>query len=119
MDDEMFSDPAWSDEIDRLYPPAAFRHPPGPVSTGVKAAVDGGGGPADPHDGNRGAALPDRDQTAVAVQLLRRCQWSDGPAADRFRRGHGCRIALAALASHERPLHSTRPRRPGLRAPRQ
>ncbi|MGY3135346.1 hypothetical protein ACVWZM_006028 [Bradyrhizobium sp. USDA 4501] len=31
-------------------------------------------------------SCPSEYQAAVAVQLLRRCQWDDGPAADRYRR---------------------------------
>jgi len=36
-------------------------------------------------------------QTAVAVQLLRRCQWDDGSAADRFRRGYGYLAAVSLI----------------------
>jgi hypothetical protein len=40
---------------------------------------------------------------AVAAQLLRRCQWDDGPAADRFRRTKGYAVAarLARALSDE------------------
>ncbi len=38
-------------------------------------------------------SCPTEYQTAVAVQLLGRCMWADGPPANRFRRGHGYRVA--------------------------
>ncbi len=42
-------------------------------------------------------SCPTEYQTAVAVQLLRRCRWSDGPAADRYRRGYGYRAATTLI----------------------
>jgi hypothetical protein len=92
-DPKQFEDPAWCAAIDRLYAPPAFRHPPGPCR------------PAAPlawlctvvrQIRTMGIAIqscPTEYQTAVSVQLLRRCQWADGPPADRFRRSYGYRIA--------------------------
>ncbi|OJU36531.1 MAG: hypothetical protein BGN99_24205 [Alphaproteobacteria bacterium 65-37] len=92
-----FGDPTWQAEIERLYLPAAFRHPPGPsgpasklrwMSTVVRQIRT---------MGIAAQSCPTEYQTAVAVQLLRRCRWSNGPAADRFRRGYGYRIAVALV----------------------
>jgi hypothetical protein len=94
-DCERFEDEEWAAEIDRLYASTAFQHPPGPCD------------PASPlcwmanvvrqirTMGIASQSCPMEYQTAVALQLLRRCQWDDGPAADRYRRGYGYRIAVA------------------------
>jgi hypothetical protein len=42
-------------------------------------------------------SCPSEYQTAVAVQLLRRCQWADGCAGDRGRRALGYRIAAGIV----------------------
>jgi hypothetical protein len=95
IDEDQYEDCAWSAEIDRLYSPRSFRHPPGPPRpasplawmTSVVRQI-------------RTLAIatqscPNEYQTAVAVQLLHRCEWDDGSPADRFRRGYGYRIATA------------------------
>jgi hypothetical protein len=93
-----YSDPIWSAEIDRLYRPSAFLHPPGPceptsrycwMSTLVRQIR---------HLGLAIQSCPKEYQVAVAVHLLRRCQWDDGRAADRFRRTKGYAVA-ARLAT--------------------
>jgi hypothetical protein len=98
VDKRQFEDPAWFETIERLYAPAAFRHPPGPcrpaaplawIATVVRQVR------------TMGIAIQScatEYQSAVAVQLLRRCQWDDGPAADRYRRCVGYRIAAALAA---------------------
>jgi hypothetical protein len=88
-----YEDAVWAAEIDRLYAPEAFLHPPGPcdptsrfcwMSTVVRQLR------------RMGIAIQSCSteyQAAVAAQLLRRCQWDDGPAADRFRRTKGYAVA--------------------------
>lgn len=87
----------WAEVIDRLYQPSAFVHAPGlcpthtPYSWMVTAI----------HllrqRGLSAQSCPTEYQTAVAVQLLRRCQWDDGPVADRYRRGHGFVVAARLI----------------------
>jgi hypothetical protein len=98
-----YEDAVWAAEIDRLYAPEAFLHPPGPcdptskfcwMSTVVRQLR------------RMGIAIQSCSteyQAAVAAQLLRRCQWDDGPAADRFRRTKGYAVAarLARALSDE------------------
>lgn len=104
-DPRKYEDVAWATEIDRLYAPESFLHPPGPcdptndccwMSTVVRQLR------------RMGIAIqscPTEYQSAVAVQLLRRCQWDDGPAADRFRRAKGYAVAaqLARALSNQGP----------------
>jgi hypothetical protein len=99
-----YEDAVWAAEIDRLYAPEAFLHPPGPcdptsrfcwMSTVVRQLR------------RMGIAIQSCSteyQAAVAAQLLRRCQWDDGPAADRFRRTKGYAVAarLARALTIER-----------------
>lgn len=92
-DAQKYEDAVWAAEIDRLYAPTSFLHPPGPcdptsrfcwMSTVVRQLR------------RMGIAIQSCSteyQAAVAVQLLRRCQWDDGPAADRFRRTKGYAVA--------------------------
>lgn len=105
--EEHFENCAWRAEIDRLYAPSAFQHPPGPcdptsdlawMSTVVRQIR---------HMGIAAQCCSTEYQTAVAVQLLRRCQWDDGPTADRYRRGQG--YAVAARLSHDATSRNTRP----------
>lgn len=96
-DRQKFEDPEWADTIGRLYQPEAFRHPPGPcrpasrhawIETVVRQIR------------TLGIAIqtcPTEYQTAVAVQLLRRCQWVDGCAGDRGRRALGYRTAAGLI----------------------
>ncbi|HZZ31870.1 MAG TPA: phosphotransferase [Phenylobacterium sp.] len=103
--EDQYEDCAWREEIRRLYAPAAFQHPPGPcdptsnlgwMSTVVRQIR---------HMGIAAQSCPTEYQTAVAVQLLRRCQWDDGPPADRYRRGVGYVVAAALTedAQHRSP----------------
>ena len=92
-EETQYEDVLWASEIDRLYAPEAFLHPPGPcdptgkfcwMSTVVRQLR------------RMGIAIQSSSteyQAAVAVQLLRRCQWEDGPAADRYRRTKGYAVA--------------------------
>jgi hypothetical protein len=92
-----FEDPLWSKEIDRLYAPEAFVHPPGPsdpasdlcwMTTVVRQLR---------RMGIAAQSCPTEYETSVAAQLMRRSQWDDGPPADRFRRSHGYVIGLQLL----------------------
>jgi hypothetical protein len=96
-----YGDPVWSAEIDRLYRPSAFLHPPGPceptsrhcwMSTVVRQIR---------HLGLAIQSCPTEYQAAVAVHLLRRCQWDDGPAAERYRRTKGYAVAARLAADLE------------------
>lgn len=104
--EEQFEDCGWREEINRLYAPSAFQHPPGPceptsrlgwMSTVVRQIR---------HMGIAAQSCPTEYQTAVAVQLLRRCQWDDGPPADRYRRGLG--YAVAARLAQDATCRSAR-----------
>ncbi|MGM4884266.1 MULTISPECIES: phosphotransferase [Rhizobium] len=98
VDQHRYDDPEWTTVIERLYAPTAFRHPPGPARPAtrfawIEAVVR--------QIRTMGIAIqtcPGEYQTAVAVQLLRRCQWADGPDADRGRRARGYRIAARLVA---------------------
>jgi hypothetical protein len=92
-----FGDSEWQDEIDRLYAPGAFRHPPGPCAPASKLRWMSTIIRQIRTMGIAAQSCATEYQTAVAVQLLRRCRWSDGPAADRYRRGYGYRIAIALV----------------------
>lgn len=94
-----FENPSWANEIDRLYEPMTFLHPPGPcdpissycwMATVVRQIR---------YIGIATQSCATEYQTAVAVQLLRRCQWDDGPTADRYRRGHGYIVAARLIDS--------------------
>jgi len=100
--EDQFEDCAWRGEVGRLYAPMAFQHPPGPcdptsslcwMSTVVRQIR---------HMGIAAQSCPTEYQTAVAVQLLRRCQWDDGAPADRFRRGVGYVVAAALAEDAQR-----------------
>ena len=95
--EESFADPVWCHEIVRLYSREAFRHPPGPreptadycwMSTIVRQIR---------RMGIATQSCPTEYQTAVAVQLLRRSQWDDGPPAYRYRRSQGYVIAIGLV----------------------
>jgi phosphotransferase family enzyme len=83
----------WRDVVDRLYAPTTFLHPPEPCDptspycwmTPVVRQIR--------HLGIAVQSCPTEYEAAVAVSLLRRCMWSDGCAADRFRRAHAYVIA--------------------------
>jgi hypothetical protein len=88
-----YEDLAWWTEIERLYAPSAFIHPPGPceptskhcwMSTVVRQLR---------RMGIAAQSCGTEYQAAVAVHLLRRCQWDDGMAADRYRRTKGYVVA--------------------------
>ncbi|SEH87310.1 phosphotransferase [Tardiphaga sp. OK245] len=98
LDSSQFEDCMWSAEIDRLYGPPAFRHPPGPPRPATDFAWMAGVVRQIRTLGIATQSCPTEYQSAVAVQLLHRCEWDDGPSADRFRRGYGYRVATALVA---------------------
>jgi hypothetical protein len=96
---ELFDDGDWSEEIDRLYQPTTFVHPPGPseatsvycwMATVVRQLR---------RMGIAAQSCPNEYQSAVAAHLLRRCQWDDGPPGDRGRRTKAYLVA-AMLTMH-------------------
>jgi hypothetical protein len=95
MDADEFEDCVWRQEIDRLYSPSSFRHPPGPSRPATKLSWMASVVRQIRTLGIATQSCPSEYQSAVAVQLLHRCEWDDGPPADRFRRGYGYRIAAA------------------------
>jgi len=92
-----FGDPEWAREIDRLYAPSAFRHPPGPCAPAARLRWMATIVRQIRTMGIAAQSCATEYQTAVAVQLLRRCQWDDGSAADRFRRGYGYLAAVSLI----------------------
>ncbi|ATQ69054.1 hypothetical protein CQW49_15100 [Methylosinus trichosporium OB3b] len=97
VDASRFGDPEWTSQIDRLYAPSAFRHPPGPCAPAARLRWMAAVVRQLRTMGIAAQSCPTEYQTAVAVQLLRRCQWDDGPAADRFRRGYGYLTAVRLI----------------------
>lgn len=97
-DPERYRDDQWKAVVDRLYAPAAFIDAVAPCRpTDARAWM----ATAVKHIRELARATPccpGEYQTAVAVQLLRRCQWNDGPPGDRARRAHGYRLAAALVA---------------------
>ncbi|PBB84543.1 phosphotransferase [Mesorhizobium sp. WSM3876] len=100
-DDRAYKNEVWAEEIDRLYDPSAFIHAPGPclahapynwMAVAVRQLRQ---------MGLAAQSCPTEYQTAVAVQLLRRCQWDDGPVADRYRRAHGFVLAARLVEDLE------------------
>lgn len=96
---DLFDDDEWSDEIDRLYQPAAFVHPPGPseatstycwMATVVRQLR---------RMGIAAQSCSNEYESAVAAHLLRRCQWDDGSPGDRGRRAKAYQVA-AMLTRH-------------------
>lgn len=85
-DENAYEDGDWSAEIDRLYAPPAFQHPPGPCDATSKMCWMTTIVRQLRKMGIAAQSCPTEYQSAVAVHLLRRCQWDDVPAADRFRR---------------------------------
>lgn len=92
-----FGDLAWQEEIDRLYALSAFRHPPGPCAPASKLRWMSTVIRQIRTMGIAAQSCDTEYQTAIAVQLLRRCRWSDGPPADRYRRSYGYRVAAALI----------------------
>ncbi len=92
-----FKNESWTAEVDRLYAPAAFSHPPGPSDPSSEHCWMGAIVRQIRRMGISIQSCPTEYGTAVAVQLLRRCQWNDGPAADRYRRGYGYVIAARLI----------------------
>lgn len=93
-DAQEYENLVWVKEIERLYAPTAFLHPPGPceptsrycwMATAVRQIR---------HMGLAAQCCATEYQTAVAVQLLRRCQWRGDTAADNFRRSYGYVTAI-------------------------
>lgn len=101
VDPKSYEDSEWAAAIDRLYEPAAFRHPPGPCRPAARYAWIGTVVRQIRTMGIAIQSCSTEYQAAVAVQLLRRCQWADGSSADRFRRAHGYRIAAALAVDAE------------------
>ena len=96
-DPDHFGNPEWELEVDRLFAPGAFRHPPGPCAPAAKLRWMAAVVRQIRTMGIAAQSCATEYQTAVAVQLLRRCQWADGPAADRFRRGYGYQVAARLI----------------------
>lgn len=92
-DPRAYKNKAWTDEIDRLYAPSAFVDAPGPGPAHAPYCWMVAAVRQLRQIGLAAQSCPTEYQTAVAVQLLRRCQWNDGPAADRYRRAHGFVVA--------------------------
>lgn len=96
-DKQRFEDPEWAATIERLYRPEAFRHPPGPCRPATRHAWIETVVRQIRTLGIAIQSCPSEYQTAVAVQLLRRCQWADCCAGDRGRRALGYRIAAGIV----------------------
>ncbi|WP_439373492.1 hypothetical protein [Bradyrhizobium sp. DASA03120] len=92
-DPRIYEDTVWADEIDRVYAPEAFLHPPGRCDPTSEFCWMSNVVRQLRRMGIAIQSCPTEYQAAVAVQLLRRCQWDDGPAADRFRRTKGYAVA--------------------------
>ena len=90
---KQYADTEWRQEIDRLYAPAAFLHPPGPCDSSSQLCWMTMVVRQIRTMGIAAQSCPTEYQSAVAAQLLRRCQWKSEVAADRFRRGHGYIVA--------------------------
>ena len=92
-DMNVWRDEAWEAHVDFLYKPAFFVDAPEPPEqahpmrwmTNAVRQLRQRGLAAQTEAGEY--------QIAVAVQLLRRCQWADGKTHDIYRRMHGYRIA--------------------------
>lgn len=114
---EEFRNEVWENEIDRLYMSETFLHPPAPCAATSKYYWMAAAVRQIRHMGIAVQSCSDEYQTAVAVQLLRRCQWDGSGQADSFRRGHGyvvaCRLVqnLMDRKSNER----TRKKGPNVR----
>ena len=94
---KQYADPEWQQEIDRLYAPAAFLHPPGPCDSSSQLCWMTMVVRQIRTMGIAAQSCPTEYQSAVAAQLLRRCQWISEDAADRFRRGHGYIVATSLV----------------------
>jgi hypothetical protein len=92
-DERQYEDAVWSAEIDRLYAPSSFVHPPGPCEPTIKHCWMSTVVRQLRRIGIAAQSCATEYQAAVAVHLLRRCQWDDGPAADRYRRTKGYVVA--------------------------
>ncbi|TFV38457.1 hypothetical protein [Bradyrhizobium niftali] len=101
----VYEDAIWADEIDRLYASTSFLHPPGPCGPTSKFCWMSSVVRQLRRIGIAVQSCSTEYQAAVAVQLLRRCQWDDGPAADRFRRTKG--YAVAAQLARELAARET------------
>jgi len=101
----VYEDAIWAAEIDRLYAPTSFLHPPGPCDPTSKFCWMSRVVRRLRRMGIAVQSCSTEYQAAVAVQLLRRCQWDDGPAADRFRRTKG--YAIGAQLARELAARET------------
>ncbi len=96
-DKQVFKDAEWEAVAGRLYQPQAFRHAPGPCRPATRYAWIETVVRQIRKLGIAIQSCPGEYQTAVAVQLLRRCQWSDGPPGDRGRRAKGYALAVTLV----------------------
>lgn len=96
-----YANPEWTAEIDRLYAKEAFEHPPGPCDPTAPYCWMSSVVRQIRRMGIATQSCSTEYQSAVAVQLLRRCQWDDGPAADRFWRSHGYEVAIRLVTNLE------------------
>lgn len=94
-----FADPTWRAEVDRLYAPDAFAHPPGPGEPTSRLRWLASVVRQLRQIGLSAQSCATEYQTAVAVQLLRRCQWQGPSPADQYRRAHAYLVA-SRLAAH-------------------
>ncbi len=98
---DRYEDPEWRAVVDGLYAPSAFLHPPGPCRPEKPLAWIGTVVRQIRTMGIAIQSCPTEYQTAVAVQLLRRCQWLNDHPADRYRRAHAYRTAASLVADLE------------------
>lgn len=83
----------WAKLAERLYAPAAFRHPPEVVSATSRYCWVSEVVRQIRQMGIAVQSCGNEYQAAVAVLLLRRCMWDDGCTADRGRRAFGYLLA--------------------------
>lgn len=88
----------WRDVVDRLYSPGTFVHPPQPSDPTSRFCWLWSVVRQIRMLGIAVQTCRTEYQSAVAVHLLRRCQWEADCGADRFRRGHGYLIAAKLTA---------------------
>ena len=88
----------WRAVIDQLYAPETFRHAPPPSDPTSRFCWLWSVVRQIRMLGIAVQTCPTEYQPAVAVHLLRRCQWEDDCGADRFRRSHGYLVAAKLTA---------------------
>lgn len=105
-DPNEYEDLAWWAEIERLYAPGTFIHPPGPCEPTAKHCWMSTAVRQLRRMGIAAQSCGTEYQAAVAVHLLRRCQWDDGPAADRYRRTKGFVVAARLAEDLEKKANA-------------